>query len=64
MKVPTIKLPLVQERASELFVPVHPSKKAQICLNCPLPKCKPRHCKRYDAELKSIIEEEKKNERN
>lgn len=53
-----IKLPDVRERASDLYIPVQPSKKSQICLNCTIPKCKPNGCKRYSDELKKLRKEE------
>lgn len=49
----------VQERASELYVPVHPSKEAQICLNCTNEDCKPRNCTRYNTEIAKVKEETK-----
>ena len=54
MKIYDIKIPDVQERASSLYSPVRPSKESQICLNCPISKCKPRGCKRYSDELKKL----------
>ena len=48
----------VQERASELYTPVHPSKEALICLNCPNKRCKPMNYKRYATELAKINENE------
>ena len=58
------KLLNVQERASELYAPVKSDNEALICLNCPIPKCKPRGCKRYSDELKKLRKEETQNESN
>ena len=59
IRVKTIfEIPNNQERASELYTPVHPSKEAQICLNCTNKKCKPRSCKRYTTEHKKIQNEQ------
>ena len=43
-----------QEKASEDFVPTNASAEAQICLNCPLPKCKPDTCKRLKEERQKL----------
>ena len=59
-----IKIPNNQERASSLYTPVQPNKKSQICLNCPMPKCKSNRCNRYVNELKKLREEEMKSESN
>ena len=58
MKVSDIKIPNVVERASDLYTPVKPSKESQICLNCPIPKCKPNRCERYSDELKKLRKED------
>lgn len=60
MHTPDIKIPNVIERASELYTPVKSDSEALICLNCPIPKCKPSVCKRYFEELKKLREGETK----
>lgn len=40
------------------FVPTHASAEAQICLNCPYPKCKPDTCKRIREERKKLKEQQ------
>ncbi len=52
-------MPNNQERASSLYYPTHPSKKALICLNCSLKTCKPKNCERYRSEVKKLKEEQK-----
>ena len=45
------------ERDSD-YVPVNPSAEARICLNCPLPECKPDTCKRVREERKKLKEQQ------
>jgi hypothetical protein len=46
------------ERASELYVPNerNASAEALICLNCPLPDCDKKVCKRYKEEKRKLKE--------